>query len=54
MVSLGVEDVPKLHENENRKQQRKLLGRKPTSYMIEIEIIDKIVNEGLCLKSLAI
>ena len=45
-IRLGIEDVPKLHENENRKQQRKLFGREITSHTTEIEIIGEIIVEG--------
>ena len=46
MIGLGIEDVPKLHEHENGEEQRQLLRRKLTTYMMEVEITDKIITEG--------
>ena len=46
MVSLGVEDVPKLHEDKNREEQRKLFGGEISTNMMEIEIAHKIITKG--------
>ena len=44
MVCLGVEDIPKLHEDEDGEEQRKLLGSKIAPDMMEIEIVHKIIT----------
>ena len=38
MIGLGVEDVPKLHEDENGEEQRKLLRGEIAANMMEIEV----------------
>ena len=46
MISLGVENVPELHEDEYREQHGELLRREFILYMAEIKEVDKIIMEG--------
>ena len=45
MVGLGVEDVPKLHEDKNGEQQRKFFRGEIAALMMEIKITHKVISE---------
>lgn len=45
MKSFGIEDIPKLHENENGEKQRQFVRRKSFIDMAEIEEIGAIASQ---------